>query len=189
MNRRHALAAGGSPAVAGHAAAQPSWPDRPVTIVVAKDLGARGRGDRAPGLTHPQHALGPAGGGAEHRRRERHDRDGSRGAGGAGRPHHAAHRQHPDRDSRVHEPAPTRDAASLLDQARWHLPDQIEVLGNIPPLPLRPTCRELDMMETLWPFIRDNRLSNRVVLDAGAIADQPRRIMTNGVRDWSHGSW
>jgi len=47
MNRRHLLAATGSLALTGRAAAQPAWPDRPVTIIVpfgagtAPDLMAR----------------------------------------------------------------------------------------------------------------------------------------------------
>jgi tripartite-type tricarboxylate transporter receptor subunit TctC len=47
MNRRRLFLATGSLALAGHAAAQPSWPDRPVTIIVpfgagtAPDLMAR----------------------------------------------------------------------------------------------------------------------------------------------------
>lgn len=54
MNRRHFLATAGSLALAGGAAAQPAWPDRPVTIVVpfgagtAPDLMARAA---APTLT------------------------------------------------------------------------------------------------------------------------------------------
>jgi tripartite-type tricarboxylate transporter receptor subunit TctC len=54
MNRRHLLAAAGSLALAGRAAAQPAWPERPVTIIVpfgagtAPDVMARAA---APALT------------------------------------------------------------------------------------------------------------------------------------------
>ena len=94
---------------------------------------------------------------------------------------------------------PGKHAALLLDQAGWHLSDHVEVPANITLLPLPPKCPELNVMENVWQFIRDNWLSNRVFPDADAIVDlccdawnklvdQPWRIMSIGLRDWAHGS-
>ncbi len=63
---------------------------------------------------------------------------------------------------------------------------------------LPPRSPELNPVETVWAFIRDNWLSSRVVtsyediLDHGCEAlakraDQPWRIVTLGLRDWAHG--
>jgi hypothetical protein len=58
--------------------------------------------------------------------------------------------------------APGAHAVLLLDQAGWHLSDRVAVPANITLLPLPPKCPELNPVETLWQFLRDNWLSNRV---------------------------
>ena len=86
----------------------------------------------------------------------------------------------------------------LLDQAGWHLSDRLEIPSNITLVPLPPRCRELNLVEKLWQFMRDNWLSNRIfrsydgILDHcchawNKLADQPWRIMSIGLRDWAHG--
>jgi hypothetical protein len=66
-----------------------------------------------------------------------------------------------------------------------------------PPLP--PRSPELNPVENVWQFMRDNWLSNRIftsysdILDHCCAAwnkliDQPWRIMSLGLRDWAHGS-
>src|SRR5512137_1476067 len=51
---------------------------------------------------------------------------------------------------------PGSHAVLLLDQAGWHLSD------NITLMPLPPKAPELNPVENIWQFIRDNWLSNRV---------------------------
>src|SRR3712207_6916957 len=55
---------------------------------------------------------------------------------------------------------------------RSHLSGQVRVPANITLLPLPPKCPELDAMENVWRFMRDNWLSNRVSPSAEAIADR-----------------
>jgi transposase len=94
--------------------------------------------------------------------------------------------------------SPGKHAVLLLDQAGWHLSGEVTVPDNITLLPLPPKCPELNVMENVWQFIRDNRLSNRVFRDYDDIVahcchawnrliDQPWRIMSIGLREWMHG--
>jgi transposase len=95
--------------------------------------------------------------------------------------------------------APGAHAVLLLDQAGWHLSDKIAVPPNITLAPLPPKCPELNAMENVWQFMRDNWLSNRVCrsydnivdhcCDAwNKLTDQPWRIMSIGLRDWAYRS-
>ena len=92
---------------------------------------------------------------------------------------------------------PGRHAVLLLDQAGWHLSGEVTVPDNITLLPLPPKCPELNVMENVWQFIRDNWLSNRVfaayddIVDQcchawNTLAAQPWRIMSIGIREWAH---
>ena len=93
--------------------------------------------------------------------------------------------------------APDRHAVLLLDQAGWHLSHRLVVPTNITLMPLPPKCPELNPVENLWQFMRDNWLSNRVftsyenLLDhccyaRNTLINQPWRIMSIGLRDWAH---
>jgi transposase len=95
--------------------------------------------------------------------------------------------------------APGRHAVLLLDQAGWHLSGQVAVPASVTLPPLPPKCPELNVMENVWQFLRDNRLSNRIlaayddILDHccqawNRLIDQPWRVMSIGLRDWVHGS-
>jgi hypothetical protein len=95
--------------------------------------------------------------------------------------------------------APGAHAVLLLDQAGWHLSDRLVVPRNITLLPLPAKCPELNPVENVWQFIRDNWLSNRVFRSERDIVDhccaawnklieQPWRIMSIGLREWAHGS-
>ena len=53
-------------------------------------------------------------------------------------------------------------AILILDQAGWHLARALVVPTNITILPLPPRSPELNPVENLWQFMRDNWLSNRV---------------------------
>jgi transposase len=93
---------------------------------------------------------------------------------------------------------PRAHAVVLLDQAGWHGAKALEVPDNITLLPLPPRSPELNPVENIWQFLRDNWLSNRVfrsyedILDHCCYAwnqliDQPWKIMSIGTRDWAHG--
>ena len=95
--------------------------------------------------------------------------------------------------------APNAHAMLLLDQAGWHMSDKVAVPPNITLVPLPPKCPELNPMENVWQFLRDNWLSNRVFCSYEAIVDhccdawnrlvdQPWRIMSIGLRDWAYRS-
>jgi len=92
---------------------------------------------------------------------------------------------------------PGAHAVVILDQAGWHTTKQLAVPDNITLLPLPPRSPELNPVENVWQFMRDNWLSNRV-FDSyddivalcceawNKLVDQPWRIMTLGMRDWAH---
>jgi hypothetical protein len=94
--------------------------------------------------------------------------------------------------------APGAHAVLLVDRAGWHMSDRLAVPPNLTLVPLPPKCPELNAMENVWQFMRDNWLSNRVFRSHEAVVDhccdawnrlvdQPWRIMSIGLRDWAHG--
>ena len=56
--------------------------------------------------------------------------------------------------------APGAHAALLVDQAGWHLSHKLSVPPNITLVPLPPKCPELNPIENVWQFMRNNWLSN-----------------------------
>ena len=95
--------------------------------------------------------------------------------------------------------APGAHAVVLLDQAGWHLSKKLKVPANITLVPLPAKAPELNPVENVWQFLRDNWISNRVFVsyddivghccDAwNKLVDQPWRIMSLGMRDWAHRS-
>ena len=93
--------------------------------------------------------------------------------------------------------APGAQAVVLLDRAGWHVSAKLKVPANITLLPLPPKSPELNPVENVWQFMRENWLSNRVfrsyddILDHccaawNKLTEQPWRIMSIGLRDWSH---
>lgn len=94
--------------------------------------------------------------------------------------------------------APGAHAVLLVDQAGWHLSTRLAVPHNITIIALPPKSPELNPVENVWQFVRDNWLSNRVfksyddLVDHcceawNKLVDQPWRIMTIGLRQWAHG--
>jgi len=92
---------------------------------------------------------------------------------------------------------PGRHAVLLLDQAGWYLSASLNVPPNITLLPLPPKCPELNVMENILQFMRENWLLSRLFAifdDIGAhcceawskLIDQPRRIISIGTRGWAH---
>jgi transposase len=92
----------------------------------------------------------------------------------------------------------TKDGPLLVDQAGWHLSTRLVVPSNITIIALPPKCPELNPVENVWQFMRDNWLSNRIfksyddLVDHcceawNKLIDQPWRIMSIGLRQWAHG--
>lgn len=93
--------------------------------------------------------------------------------------------------------APGAHGVIIVDQAGWHFSKALQIPGNITLLPLPSKSPELNPVENLWQFMRDNWLSNTIfksyadILDHccfawNRIIDQPWRIMSIGLRDWAH---
>ena len=93
---------------------------------------------------------------------------------------------------------PGKHCALLVDQAGWHVSERLAVPSNITIMPLPAKCPELNPVENVWQFMRDNWLSNRVFSSYDAIVDhccyawnqlvdQPWRVMSIGLRDWAMG--
>ena len=94
--------------------------------------------------------------------------------------------------------APGAHAVLMFDQAGWHLARALVVPKNITILPLPPRSPELNPVENIWQFMRDNWLSNRVFKSYDDIVahccaawndlvHQPWRIRSIGRRDWAQG--
>ena len=87
-------------------------------------------------------------------------------------------------------------AAEVLDQAGWHTTGKLRVPETLSLLPLPPKSPELNPVENLWQFLRQNKLSNRIFADYEAIltaacdawnsllADSAR-ITSIGTRQWA----
>ena len=76
---------------------------------------------------------------------------------------------------------------------------KLDVPANISIIALPAKCPELNSVENVWQFMRDNWLSNRVftsydnIIDHccdawNKLADQPWHIMTIGRRNWARRS-
>ena len=88
-------------------------------------------------------------------------------------------------------------AILIVDQAGWHTSSKLVVPDNITLLPLPPRSPELNPVENVWQFIRENWLSNRVFKSYDDIValcceawnkliDDPDRITSIGSRNWAH---
>ena len=93
--------------------------------------------------------------------------------------------------------APGAHAVLIVDQAGWHFSKALESPDNITLLALPSKSPELNPVENIWQFMRDNWLSNRIfksyndIVDHCCFAwnqliDQPWKIMSIGLRDWAH---
>ncbi len=88
-------------------------------------------------------------------------------------------------------------AVLLMDRAGWHTTGVLEMPKNIIPIFLPPRSPELNPVENIWQFMRDNWLSNRIfenyeaIVDAccdawNRLIDRPWKIMSIGLRKWAH---
>jgi len=88
-------------------------------------------------------------------------------------------------------------AALLMDRAGWHTTDKLKVPKNITIILLPSRSPELNPVENIWQYMRQNWLSNRVfetydaIVNAGCEAwnkliNQPETITSIGMRKWAH---
>ncbi len=90
-------------------------------------------------------------------------------------------------------------AVLLLDRARWHTTRKLQIPRNITPILLPSRAPELNPVENIWQYMRQNWLSNRVYDSYDAIVDAasdawkrlislPAQIKSIGLRNWAHKS-
>lgn len=88
-------------------------------------------------------------------------------------------------------------AVVLMDRAGWHSTDKLKLPGNLSIILLPSRSPELNPVENVWQYLRQNWLSNSVFKDYQAILDaacnawnkliaKPETIMSIGLRDWAH---
>ncbi len=93
---------------------------------------------------------------------------------------------------------PEAHAVLILDQAGWHTTGKLNIPSNITLLSLPPRSPELNPVENIWQFMRDNWLSNRIFKSEDEIVsicsdawnrliDKPWKIMSIGRRIQAHG--
>ena len=78
--------------------------------------------------------------------------------------------------------APGAHAVLILDQAGWHISTSLAVPDNISLLPLPPRCPELNPVENLWQYMRENWLSNLIFASYDDIVAICGYVPTVGVR-------
>jgi transposase len=88
-------------------------------------------------------------------------------------------------------------AVVLMDRAGWHSTDKLKLPRNLTIILLPSRSPELNPVENVWQYLRQNWLSNSVFEDYQAILDagchawnkliaNPQTIMSIGLRDWAH---
>jgi hypothetical protein len=92
--------------------------------------------------------------------------------------------------------APKAHAVIVLDQAGWHTTGKLRLPENLSLLPLPPKSPELNPVENVWQFLRQNKLSNRIFGSYEAIVAaaceawnsllaDPARITSIRTRQWA----
>lgn len=92
--------------------------------------------------------------------------------------------------------APDAHAILVLDGAGWHSSKSLVVPENVTLLPLPPYSPELNPVENLWQYLRQNKLSNRVfesyedIVDAcctawNSLIATPQRLVSITHREWA----
>lgn len=100
-------------------------------------------------------------------------------------------------DEISHSVAAGAHAVVLMDRAGWHKTDKLKVPENLIIILLPSRSPELNPVENVWQYLRQNWLSNSVFLDCQAILDagcnawnklitQPDTISSIGLRKRAH---
>ena len=93
--------------------------------------------------------------------------------------------------------APRAHGVVLMDRAGWPTTARLAVPDNLTIILLPSRSPELNPVENIWQYLRQNWLSNRVFEDYDAIIDagceawnrliaEPQNIRSIGMRDWAH---
>jgi transposase len=93
---------------------------------------------------------------------------------------------------------PGAHAVVLLDRAGWHQSRALVVPDNVTLVPLPAHAPEMNPVENIWQYMRDNWLSKRIfrsyddILENccaawNRLVDQPWTIIFIGRRQWAHG--
>jgi transposase len=81
----------------------------------------------------------------------------------------------------------------VVDNAGWHDSAELEVPTNITLLPLPPYSPELNPIENLWGYLKENFLSGRVFKDEEAVIQAGCEVLRNltpeEVRSVCHRDW
>lgn len=91
---------------------------------------------------------------------------------------------------------PGAHALLVLDGAGWHSSNSLVVPENITLMPLPPYSPELNPVENLWQYLRQNHLANRVfdsfddIVDVcctawNALIAKPQRLASITLREWA----
>jgi putative transposase len=92
---------------------------------------------------------------------------------------------------------PGAHAVVIVDQAGWHMSAKLVIPDNITLMPLPPRAPDLNPVENVWQYLRDNWLSNRVFKSYDDIVahccvawnnliGRPWKIMSIAMRQWAH---
>jgi len=92
---------------------------------------------------------------------------------------------------------PGAHAVVFVDRAGWHVTATLQTPENITLVPLPSKSPELNPVENIWQYMRDNSFSNRIsagyedVVDHccfnwNKLVDRPWLIMSIGIRQWAH---
>jgi len=87
-------------------------------------------------------------------------------------------------------------AVLLMDRAGWHTTPKLKLPKNVTPILLPSRAPELNPVENVWQYLRQNWLSNRVFEDYDAIIEaacgawqnliaEPATITSIGSRKWA----
>ena len=93
---------------------------------------------------------------------------------------------------------PGAHAVLFVDQAGWHVTAKLKVPENMTLVPLPSKSPELNPVENIWQYMRDNWLSNLLFkshneivghccISWNKLVDRPWLVMSIGMRDWAHG--
>lgn len=74
-------------------------------------------------------------------------------------------------DALSEQVGPDRHIVLVMDNAGWHTTKKLDVPKNITFLPLPPYTPELNVIERLWHWLKDNEFSNRIYSDYNDLVD------------------